>query len=102
MSHDGATLQHDDGSHEGLPAVQTLKRVLEARTPQDSTRTDVLREAICDFVRELKGRELPPERVLVIVKGVVSAARLDDDWDAQRRLLQQVITWCIDEYYRPR
>jgi hypothetical protein len=82
------------------PAVLRLSRLLQAtsQTPTDAGLGDV-RETIRDFVRELKDEGLPPERVLVRLKSTIGEVR-GDDIEPRRRLFQQVITWCIEEYYR--
>ena len=65
---------------------------------------EMLREDVCGYVRALRAAGEPPERVLRLVKTAVepelvagSLAGRDPDWE--RVLLQDVVTWCIDEYF---
>ena len=82
------------------PSASRLTRVLEASARDTAGENGEIREAVCDFVRELKARGLAPERVLVSVKNVIAAADGGEEGEEQRRFLQQLITWCIEEYYR--
>ena len=86
-------------SSDASPAERRLIRVLESDAPDSTGMSDQVREAICDFVRELKTQGLAPERVLVSVKTVIAAASATRDTEEQRRFLQQAISWCIEEYY---
>jgi hypothetical protein len=65
--------------------------------------TTELRDAACTYVRELRAQSLPPEQVLIQVKrliAVVPSHPHGENDDARRHLQQQVITWCIEAYYR--
>ena len=89
-----------------LPATEAarrLSRALELEPRTGDMAAAPVREAICDFVAELKGAGVPPERMLVQVKEVIAEARRahsDRDREADQEFLQRVIKWCIDEYYR--
>ena len=85
--------------HETTPSARHFTRVLESVDPATSSADGMLRDAICDFVRDLKAEGAPPERVLVTVKDVIAAADSGRDTEQQRRFVQQVITWCIEAYY---
>ncbi len=60
-----------------------------------------LREAVCGYVGELKAQGDPPERVLVKLKRLVhDALPAGDSLREPSTILGEVVTWCIDEYYR--
>ena len=60
-----------------------------------------LHAAICEFVRALKVGGAPPEAVVVAVKGVASRAGLPHFGVPEDTLLIEcVVRWCIEEYYR--
>jgi len=97
-------------SSSGAPSLTTSERLIlavvraarAARSP-----TPELREAVCDYVRELKARGYPPERVLVAVKallaegGVKRSAWADGDAAAihpENEVVDRVVTWCVEEY----
>ena len=91
----------DDAAPLGV-AAEHFARAIEQSDHRSQASTAELREAACQYVRELKAQQLPPEQVLVSVKRLITSVRgrpEDEDDDARRRLLQQVITWCIDAYY---
>ena len=59
-----------------------------------------LREAVRAYVRELKVREVPPQRVLVTVKTVLcEAMRSAPPLREASALTAEVVQWCIDDYY---
>ena len=68
-----------------------------------------LKGAVCDVVRQTKAQGWPPEVVIVALKDVVlSAARESGAATTsappvpsatRARLLEQVVRWCVDEYY---
>jgi hypothetical protein len=78
---------------ESTVSARRLIHLLESVALGNSPDEDVVCEAICAFVRELKAEGSAPERVLVTVKDVIAAADTNRDSDQQRRFLQQVITW---------
>lgn len=86
-----------------LPRSEAAQRFALAIASHLASRsaTTELRDAACDYVRELRERSLPPERVLVHVKSMLGTLpdRRDDRDEEQRDLLRQVITWCIEAYY---
>ncbi len=73
--------------------------------------TPELRDAVCDFVRELKERGYPPERVLAAVKALLAEAGikkigpLADRGSAtlgpETEIVERVVAWCIEEYFPP-
>ncbi len=85
-------------------AVVRAAREARAATPE-------LRDAVCDYVRELKERGYPPERVLIVVKallaeaGVKRTGPLADRGSAtlgpETEIVESVVAWCIEEYFPP-
>jgi hypothetical protein len=60
-----------------------------------------LHVAICDFVRALKVAGAPPEGVVVAVKAVASRAGLPHfGVPEDTPLIERIVRWCIEEYYR--
>ena len=81
--------------------VVRAARAARAPTPE-------LREAVREYVHELKTWGYPPERVLVAVKtlvaegGIRRTAWADRDEAAvhpENEIIDQVVTWCIEEYF---
>lgn len=71
---------------------------LVARPP---VQLDLLRSAVCDYVSTRKGIGDPPEQVLAQVKSIAVLALTSRDVRADATsLVEQVVRWCIDEYYR--
>ena len=65
-------------------------------------RPDGVRDALCAMAEEARGIGMPPERVLVALKRlwfeVLDHQRLDHGPE-QTRMLQQIVSLCIREYY---
>jgi hypothetical protein len=64
---------------------------------------DYLREALDELATEARIKAVPPEQLLVVLKDLwysLPAVRTIDDFGAQVRTLQMVVTMCIKEYYR--
>ena len=86
-----------------LAAVRAA-RGARAATPE-------LRDTVCDYVRELKDRGHPPERVLALVKallaeaGIKKTGPLADRGSAalgpETEIVERVVAWCIEEYFPP-
>ena len=90
----------------GPPSAESLREAfrfaLGGRQPADFER---LRLAACDFVRELRVRGLSPEATVVAVKDVLrrDISGQTPTHDSRREadaLVERVVTWCIEEYYR--
>ncbi len=98
-------------SSSGVPSLTTSERLIFAVVRAARTAgaaSPELREAVCDYVRELKSRDEPPERVLVAVKTLVAEAGVSrkayGDFDRavihpEHEVLDHLITWCIEEYF---
>lgn len=73
-----------------------------AATGSDGQDTDDLRLAVREHTRALRACGLPPERVLVLMKTAMAHAGLAHSAnELERSLLESVVKWCIEEYYRP-
>jgi hypothetical protein len=96
------------------PALAPSKRrtVAAVRAAREArAATPELRDAVCDYVRDLKRRGYPPERVLIAVKallaeaGVRKTGPLADGGSAtlgpETEIVERVVAWCIDEYFPP-
>src|SRR3712207_4794075 len=98
-------------SSNGAPALTTSERLMLAvvRAARAAPApTPELREAVCDYVRELKARGYPPERMLVAVKTVVAEGGIrrkawaDRDLTAihpESEVIDHVVTWCVEQYF---
>ena len=81
-------------------AATRFVRAVEAWHPESSEAVSKeLQNAACAFVDELKRLDLPPEQVLVVVKDLLIEDGVVRDADAQRQLVERVVTWCIKAYY---
>jgi hypothetical protein len=64
-----------------------------------------LRTATCEYVREMRERGVAPEAAVVAVKEILRRTLVgqtptqDSRRDAEA-LVERVVTWCIEEYYR--
>jgi hypothetical protein len=102
------------GSVLSAPSLATSERLVLAgvRAAREAHgATSELREAVCAYVRELKERGYPPERVLVVVKALLAEAGirktglLADRGSAtpgpETEIVNHVVKWCIEEYFPP-
>ena len=65
-------------------------------------KVDELRSSLCDYVQTLKEAGLPAEAVVIAVKGLAARAGLPHSGvRADTLLVERVVRWCIEEYYRP-
>jgi hypothetical protein len=99
---DSYNSQHDRDGAASSDAGQRFALAIEQWHRESGSTTSNVRDAACAYVLELKAKSLPPERVLVEIKrmlALVPGLSMEDE-DAHRHLLQQVITWCIEAYYR--
>jgi hypothetical protein len=82
--------------------LAVVRAAREARTT-----TPELRDAVCDYVSELKERGYPPERVLVVVKALVAEAGIRKgrmpavaaSLDPETEIIERVVAWCIEDYF---
>ena len=83
-------------------AARTREETLAVRAETRAI-LEMLREDVCGYVRALRSAGEPPERVLRLVKNAVepelAAGRIGRDPEWERVLLQDVVTWCLDEYF---
>jgi hypothetical protein len=82
-------------------AAARLIRALEDSFRRSSVLDDELSDATRAYVGRLRGDGLPPERVLTSVKGLINGAeKTRTNRDSRVTLVSEVITLCIEEYYR--
>jgi len=93
-------VDHTRGTLANSLAAKRLVRAVSGVAQSSNAATSEIRDATCAFVDELKALDVPPERVLVQFKEVIANALGDRRSDEQRQLFEQVITWCIEAYYR--
>jgi hypothetical protein len=55
-----------------------------------------LHEQVCNVVRDLRAAGELPERVIVIIRQTAREEKIDDAGDG---LLDEVVKWCIAEYF---
>ena len=78
---------------------QAIARAFHAWAEQDVT--DEVRNAVCAYVRAQREAGVRVEEVVIAVKAAVDLADLRPVRTIERReLTEQVVTWCIAEYYR--
>lgn len=97
MAHD-SRFDSSDLSEETIEAVRSAL-VLYVDAP---SRGDRLRETLNAMAAEARGKEIPPEHLLVVLKDIwysLPSVRGIADPSEQVRLLQRVVTMCIKEYY---
>ena len=64
---------------------------------------DALREAVFDYVAQVKGQLLAPQEVLIALKAHVQrAAGRGIEQSEYQELVARVVQWGIEEYYRGR
>jgi hypothetical protein len=99
MEHDSGPMPHNELAQE---AVDALRCALEeyARHPAESA--PELRAALHELAREARLLAMPPEELLLLLKrtwrelpDVMNAP----DQTSQTRVLQNVVTMCIKEYF---
>jgi hypothetical protein len=99
-------------SRDGDPTAERLLRALNQALERGEpiARHTVLHNAVCERVHALRERGLAPELALIDVKQLVRqsvnvyVARQSAGESADRRnadaLLEEIPTWCIEEYFR--
>jgi hypothetical protein len=81
-------------------AAQRFAAAIEAYHGASRKDATDVQDAACAYVAELKAQAWPPERVLIQIKELLRTSSGRSDDEQQRHLLQRVITWCIEAYYR--
>jgi hypothetical protein len=100
-------MAYDSGpTPNGGLSTEVVDRVVEALTgylaaPDGSG--DQLRSTLHEMARAARDNGMPPEKLLIVLKDVwheLPVVRDSAQRDEQMRLLQRVVTMCINEYYR--
>lgn len=78
-----------------------LARLITDALQRAPTPVEPLQEEVCAFVRMQKGTGAPPERVLADLKAIIDRASPFVRTQDQAALVERVVRWCIDEFYRP-
>lgn len=84
------------------PATLDALRTALARSVADGTHADGLRELLCKTTDEARAKDMTAERLLVILKDLwhsLPEVANAVSTDAQHRLLQELVSRCIQEYY---
>jgi len=100
-------IPHDSGPASNGPlsaevveqVTAAITRYVEAPTPPNG---DDLRGALRSMTQEARHNAMAPENVLVVLKDIwyaLPAVRGSKDQEERVRLLQQVVTMCIKEYF---
>jgi len=98
------TILANDNDNAGLATEERLRAAYVQVARREATQIE-LRARVCEFVAHLRSQSLPPEAVLIRLKRVL-ADRLGAMRDlptifVRSALNEQIIRWCIEEYYRP-
>ena len=96
--------QNAAGVSPGRDIPDDLRRALTGAAATGDYGGAGVHEAICGYVRELRGRGLPPEAVVIAVKAAVRGTTIGPSsrqLDRRRsgELLDRAVRWCIEEYY---
>jgi len=90
---DRATLEHGD--------VVALRSALASLPPTaygaDQQSLGSLHERLCAVVDLLKAEGLPPERVLLAIKGIAYEAKMGA---SAAILVERMVTWCLEQYFK--
>jgi hypothetical protein len=83
--------------------VEAVRLALEgySRSPTKEPATDV-RRALHQLAREARQKDVSPEQLLVVLKGIWYAlpeVRIAGGASEQVHVLQRVVTMCIQEYF---
>jgi hypothetical protein len=100
-------MQHDTGPMPpnalAQETVESVRRALERDLQTPASESDPgLRAALHALAQDARAKAIPPEHLLVTLKGIwqslptVEHAR---DHDEHLRVLQRVVTICIKEYF---
>jgi len=84
------------------PATIDALRATLARSVANGDHADGLRELLCKATDEARAKDITAERLLVILKDLWRAlpeVANAPSSDAEHRLLQELVSRCIQEYY---
>ena len=101
----GTSMPVPTGTGAPLPAgtVSKLAEALSAAARYETEHLrldDALRDDVRDYARELRAQKLPPEKVVVHIKGMLERATEREDHRVRASLGGRVVSWCIEEYFR--
>lgn len=85
-------------------SVARLRAAL-AEVARDGNPTSTLRDELCRVADEARSRQIRAEQLLVLLKDLwadLPEVRRAVDVKEKAALLQRLVTWCIEEYYRSR
>jgi hypothetical protein len=93
-----------DASSSTREAPDALRRALVSAAEQRDYSSASLHAEVCEYVRGLRDRGLPPEAVVIAVKHAVRESMLGlAPYQMERHhssdLVDRVVRWCIEEYY---
>jgi hypothetical protein len=99
-------MAHDSGAtpNGGLSAavIDRIAGALAQYLAAPHSRGDELRAALHALAEEARQRSMPPEKLLVVLKDIwheLPVVHQSTERDEQVRVLQRVVTMCINEYY---
>jgi hypothetical protein len=100
-------MAHDSGPTPpgGLSAavVEGVSTALANYLAAPDAHRDEVRAALHAMASQARANAMPPEKLLIVLKDVwyaLPVLRDSTQRDEQIRLLQHVVTMCINEYYR--
>ena len=104
MSHRSKDNDEEAGLQRAHDVPEGLRRALRAAGATRDYGSPTLHREVCDYVRDLRDRGLPPESVVIAVKSAVHGAtgpspRATERGRRSAELLDRVVRWCIEEYY---
>ncbi len=94
----------------GQLAANLLNRLERLTFPVTADSEAELRRRVCRYAGELQASGEPPERVIVAVKHVAEEAGFEasrpsaqsaESRNEREKLVADLVSWCIDGYYRP-
>ena len=84
-----------------------FQALADARAMRTNVQLAEIRQRVCAIVDKMKNDGAPPEKVVVAVKAaVLSIMRpletlAPAEFLQAERMLQQALSWCLDQYYGP-
>lgn len=101
-------MAYDSGpTPNGGLSAEVIDRVVDALTSYvtaPKAQGDQLQSALQELTIYARDQGMPPEKLLIVLKDVwyaMPVVRDSSERDERVRLLQRVVTMCINEYYRP-